>query len=266
MHLIPSKMIRDSFKHDYLVKLEWNLERMKRKKQSQKQKLLNNEEEAVTLTPKPSSEICCGPRMIILVEMSTDAFAEQLVVETILELDNDGHGTHMASTAAGSPVGNTSLLGYAQGMACGMASRSRVAAYKVCWSVGCFGSDILAGMDQAISDGMDVLSLSLYGGSALYYRDTITIGAFKGVEKGIFVSCSAGNGGPIRASLANVAPWIMTVGAVLFYDHLLVLEPETWDFVLFLFSSITSLLFLCLENHRPVDMAKRVRPVLTRPV
>ena len=62
MHLIPSKMIRDSFKHDYLVKLEWNLERMKRKKQSQK--LLDNGEEAVTLTPKPSSEIHCGPRMV----------------------------------------------------------------------------------------------------------------------------------------------------------------------------------------------------------
>ena len=68
-------------------------------------------------------------------------------------------------------------------------------------------------MDQAISDSVDVLSLSLSNGSAPYYRDTITIGAFTAVEKGIFVSCSAENSGPIRASLANVAPWIMTVGA-----------------------------------------------------
>ncbi|GMH04140.1 hypothetical protein Nepgr_005979 [Nepenthes gracilis] len=127
--------------------------------------------------------------------------------------DYDGHGTHTASTAAGSHVTNASLLGYASGTARGMATRARLSAYKVCWKTGCFGSDILAGMDRAILDGVDVLSLSLGGGSAPYYHDTIAIGAFTAMEKGIFVSCSAGNSGPTKASLANTAPWIMTVGA-----------------------------------------------------
>ncbi|KAJ9538576.1 hypothetical protein OSB04_031309 [Centaurea solstitialis] len=127
--------------------------------------------------------------------------------------DQDGHGTHTSTTAAGVQVGNASLFGFASGTARGMAVHARVATYKVCWKTGCFGSDILAGMDSAISDGVDVLSMSLGGGSAPYYRDTIAIGAFKAMEKGVFVSCSAGNSGPAKSSLANVAPWIMTVGA-----------------------------------------------------
>ncbi|GJZ18968.1 subtilisin-like protease SBT1.8 [Tanacetum coccineum] len=127
--------------------------------------------------------------------------------------DQDGHGTHTASTAAGGQVGNASLFGFASGTARGMAVHARVATYKVCWKTGCFGSDILAGMDRAILDGVDVLSMSLGGGSGPYYRDTIAIGAFKAMEMGVFVSCSAGNSGPTKGSLANVAPWIMTVGA-----------------------------------------------------
>lgn len=94
-----------------------------------------------------------------------------------------------------------------------MATHGRVASYKVCWSTGCFGSDILAAMDRAIADGVDVLSMSLGGGSTQYYQDTIAVGAFTAMERGILVSCSAGNSGPAQASVANVAPWIMTVGA-----------------------------------------------------
>ncbi|KAG4907838.1 hypothetical protein AAZX31_20G140300 [Glycine max] len=127
--------------------------------------------------------------------------------------DQDGHGTHTAATVAGSPVHGANFLGYAYGTARGMAPGARIAAYKVCWTGGCFSSDILSAVDRAVADGVDVLSISLGGGVSSYYRDSLSVAAFGAMEKGVFVSCSAGNAGPDPVSLTNVSPWITTVGA-----------------------------------------------------
>lgn len=127
--------------------------------------------------------------------------------------DDDGHGSHTLTTAAGSVVAEASLFGLASGTARGMATEARVAAYKVCWLSGCFTSDIAAGMDKAIEDGVNILSMSIGGSLMDYYRDIISIGAFTAMSHGILVSSSAGNGGPSAESLSNVAPWITTVGA-----------------------------------------------------
>ncbi|XP_060211081.1 subtilisin-like protease [Lycium barbarum] len=127
--------------------------------------------------------------------------------------DENGHGTHTASTAAGRFVPGANIFGSANGTAAGVAPLAHVAVYKVCSALTCSESDILAAMDIAIEDGVDVLSLSLGGQRNNFYQDNIALGAFSAMEKGIFVSCAAGNSGPSSFSTANEAPWILTVGA-----------------------------------------------------
>ncbi|WOK94099.1 subtilisin-like protease SBT1.4 [Canna indica] len=130
-------------------------------------------------------------------------------------LDTEGHGSHTASTAAGAIVANAGFYQYARGEARGMATNARIAAYKICWAYGCFDSDILAAMDAAVADGVDVISLSVgaTGFAPAFYRDSIAIGAFGAARHGVVVSCSAGNSGPGPKTAVNIAPWILTVGA-----------------------------------------------------
>ncbi|CAH1422014.1 unnamed protein product [Lactuca virosa] len=134
-------------------------------------------------------------------------------IESRSAMDDDGHGTHTATTDAGSTVTGASLFGFAKGTARGMAPNARMAVYKACWLGGCFGSDILAAIEKAIADRVHVLSLSIGGSLANYTTDMVAYDTFKAVSRGIFVACSAGNSRPDPFSLWNVAPWIATVGA-----------------------------------------------------
>ncbi|CAI9281974.1 unnamed protein product [Lactuca saligna] len=134
-------------------------------------------------------------------------------IESRSAMDDDGHGTHTATTAAGSTVTGASLFGFAKGTARGMAPNARLAVYKACWLGGCFGSDILAAIEKVIADRVHVLSLSIGDSLANYTNDVVAYGAFKAVSRGIFIACSAGNSGPDPISLSNVVPWIATVGA-----------------------------------------------------
>ncbi|XP_039015786.1 subtilisin-like protease SBT5.4 [Hibiscus syriacus] len=131
--------------------------------------------------------------------------------------DHDGHGSHTLSTAAGNFVGGASVFGHGNGTAKGGSPYARVAAYKVCWppidGSECFEADIVAAFDAAISDGVDVLSVSLGGGASEFFEDGTSIGAFHAVKKGISVVFSAGNSGPTPGSAENLAPWMFTVGA-----------------------------------------------------
>ncbi|OWM66765.1 hypothetical protein CDL15_Pgr010417 [Punica granatum] len=130
-------------------------------------------------------------------------------------LDGNGHGTHTASTAAGNAVEGASFFGIANGTARGGVQSSRIAIYKVCDSRGhCDGDGILAAFDDAIADGVDIITVSL--GNVVpspFNEDPVAIGAFHAISKGILVTQAAGNLGPSAETVTRVAPWILTVAA-----------------------------------------------------
>ncbi|XP_057441881.1 cucumisin-like isoform X2 [Lotus japonicus] len=129
--------------------------------------------------------------------------------------DSNGHGTHTASTAAGNTVTMASMLGLGEGTARGGASSARIAVYKVCWSdSGCLDEDILAAFDDAIADGVDILSVSIGGNNDRnYFQDSLSIGAFHAMRNGVLTVFAAGNSGPGLASIENFAPWSISVAA-----------------------------------------------------
>ncbi|KAI0496972.1 hypothetical protein KFK09_023298 [Dendrobium nobile] len=138
--------------------------------------------------------------------------------------DHDGHGTHTASIAAGRPVSASFLGSFAGGTARGGAPLARLAIYKVCWPIPgpnpnlqntCFDADMLAAIDDAVGDGVDILSISIgaNGKPPEYAVDAIALGTLHAVKRGVVAVCSAGNSGPAAATVVNLAPWVITVAA-----------------------------------------------------
>ncbi|XP_062207126.1 subtilisin-like protease SBT3.5 [Phragmites australis] len=136
---------------------------------------------------------------------------EELKNDYLSPRDANGHGTHTASTAAGSLVEAASFHGLAAGAARGGAPRARIAVYKSVWGSGRGAgagntATVLAAIDDAIHDGVDVLSLSLI-------VPENSFGALHAVQKGITVVYAAGNWGPAPQTVWNTAPWVITVAA-----------------------------------------------------
>ena len=128
--------------------------------------------------------------------------------------DVEGHGSHTASTAAGNKIKGVNFYGIAEGNARGGVPSARIAVYKVCFQSRCSDSDVLAAFDDAISDGVDIISVSLGAVLAENLNEgSLAIGSFHAMAKGILTLNSAGNEGPQIYSVASVAPWMVSVAA-----------------------------------------------------
>jgi subtilisin family serine protease len=128
-------------------------------------------------------------------------------------LDKGGHGSHTASIVAGRAVSGVSLAGLAAGTARGAVPGARLAIYKVCHG-GCSDADVLAAFDDAIADGVDVISFSIGNATPTqYFQDAGAIGSFHAMRSGVLTSAAAGNSGLYGGHVSNVAPWMLSVAA-----------------------------------------------------
>jgi len=139
--------------------------------------------------------------------------------------DDNGHGSAAASNAIGN-YGVQAIIGgeeVGSDVMSGVAPRARVAAYKVCWDGpipgsdddGCFNSDSMAAIDQAVADGVDVINFSI-GGSSTAFSSLDAVAFLFAANAGVHVATSAGNSGPDLATTGApaVVPWITSVGAI----------------------------------------------------
>jgi subtilisin family serine protease len=136
--------------------------------------------------------------------------------------DNDGHGSHTASTAAGNAAVPSSVEGIDLGPISGVAPAAKVSAYKACY-VGpdplvttddiCALSDLLDAIDTAVADGVDVINYSIGGGAATSTWQPDDISFLNAAIAGVFVSVSAGNDGPDASTADHASPWYTTVAA-----------------------------------------------------
>ncbi len=127
--------------------------------------------------------------------------------------DENGHGTHTASTAAGNANVPATILDQDRGLTSGVAPRARVIAYKGLGPFGGYTSDLASAIDQAVADGVDVINYSIGGGAGEPGADEFAF--LNANAAGVRVATSAGNSGPGPATVGNpgTSPWITTVGA-----------------------------------------------------
>jgi subtilisin family serine protease len=134
--------------------------------------------------------------------------------------DDDGHGSHTASTVAGNVITDTVLNGISLGTISGVAPHANIIAYDACktypdGSSGCPGDALLAAIDAAVADGVDVINYSIGGDSRDPWQDPTALAFLNARAAGIFVSVSAGNSGPGASTIKSPsnAPWVTSVGA-----------------------------------------------------
>ena len=134
--------------------------------------------------------------------------------------DDDGHGSHTTSTAAGNVLTDAEINAPTTSASfniSGVAPHANIISYDVCQET-CPGAALIAAINQVVIDagnlpnGIDALNYSISGGGDPY-NDPVELGFLAAVEAGIYVSASAGNSGPTPSTVAHLGPWVSTTAA-----------------------------------------------------
>jgi subtilisin family serine protease len=133
--------------------------------------------------------------------------------------DEDGHGSHTASTVAGNIINNPEVNGVDFTRVSGVAPHANIIAYDVCgflsngsYSGNCTGSALMGAIDQALEDGVDVINYSISGGTSPW-TDYMEYSFLIARSIGTVVSTSAGNEGPSVGTVNHLSPWVLSVAA-----------------------------------------------------
>ncbi|MFF0306266.1 S8 family serine peptidase [Streptosporangium sp. NPDC004379] len=133
--------------------------------------------------------------------------------------DAQGHGSHTAGTAAGDHAVRATANGADYGTISGVAPGAAVAVYKALWQgkdggvTGGYTSDLVAAVDQAVADGVDVINYSVGGMFESAADDPVQRAFLAAAEAGVFVATAGGNSGPDPSTVDNTMPWTTTVAA-----------------------------------------------------
>ncbi len=132
--------------------------------------------------------------------------------------DTDGHGSHTASTVAGNVLTNAVFVAPTTIITAnisGVAPHANIIAYAVCDEYGCSDSAIVAGIEQAVIDEVEVINFSIGGWADDPWIDADAVAFLGATEAGIVNVASAGNDGPTAETISSPAdaPWLLAVGA-----------------------------------------------------
>jgi subtilisin family serine protease len=167
-------------------------------------------------------EVACNNKLVGVYDFVQDDPSTDYIEESNDGRDNDGHGSHVASIAGGNLLIVT-INGIPRQHVSGVAPRANLVSYRVCFAgdanepgaAGCQQSAILSAIDQAISDGVDVINYSI-GTEAFspWQAGSVPMALLNARMAGIFVATSAGNSGPNPGAIASPgnAPWVVAAG------------------------------------------------------